>query len=272
MSKRVVFIRSGGLGDFLLSLPALSGALAFYDETILFTRSSYHSLLSDNSDSLILKDVDSDLDSLGQVLPGSDVITFWRDEEWKRELRIGGSENLYFLESRPTGCVHFSRMMFSKLEWDWLDEYSKRAWLGDHWAGSGDLLWIHPGSGSDKKNAPLSCFAGFARKWLDSKTMNKVAFSFGEADEEVWSSFEKLEIVKDRRVQVVRSASLCELRKMMVEQASVFLGNDSGPGHLAASLGIPTRIVFRSTDRKIWAPLGPRVESYESFSEASRIL
>ena len=27
-----------------------------------------------------------------------------------------------------------------------------------------------------------------------------------------------------------------------------------GPGHLAASLGIPTRIVFRSTDRKIWAP------------------
>ena len=166
------------------------------------------------------------------------MITFWRDEEWKRELRIGGSENLYFLESRPTGCVHFSRTMFSKLEWDWPEEYSKRAWLGDHWTGGDDLLWIHPGSGSDKKNAPLSCFAGFARKWLDSKTMNKVAFSFGEADEEVWSSFEKLEIVKDRRVRVVRSASLCELRKMMVEQASVFLGNDSGPGHLAASLGI----------------------------------
>ena len=56
MSKRVVFIRSGGLGDFLLTLPALSGALAFYEETILFTRSSYHSLLSDYSDSLTLKE------------------------------------------------------------------------------------------------------------------------------------------------------------------------------------------------------------------------
>ena len=272
MSKRVVFIRSGGLGDFLLCLPALSGALAFYDETVLFTRSSYHSLLSDYSDSLTLRDVDSDLDSLGQVLPGSDVISFWQDEEWKCELRAGGSENLYFPESRPTGYDHFSRTMFSKLEWDWPEEYSKRAWLGDHWAGGDNLLWIHPGSGSDNKNAPLSCFAGFASKWLGSKTMNRVAFSFGEADGEVWSNFEKLEIFKDTRVQVVRSPSLCELRNMMVEQASVFLGNDSGPGHLAASLGIPTRIVFRSTDPKIWAPLGPRVETYESLSEASRIL
>ena len=42
-------------------------------------------------------------------------------------------------------------MMFSELEWDWLDEYSKRPWLGDHWAGSGNLLWIHPGSGSEEK-------------------------------------------------------------------------------------------------------------------------
>ena len=66
MSKRVVFIRSGGLGDFLLCLPALSGALAFYEETILFTRSSYHSLLSDYSDSLTLKDVDSDLDTFAR--------------------------------------------------------------------------------------------------------------------------------------------------------------------------------------------------------------
>ena len=34
------------------------------------------------------------------------------------ELRAGGSENLYFLESRQPDA-HFSRTMFSKLEWDW---------------------------------------------------------------------------------------------------------------------------------------------------------
>ncbi|MBT3635736.1 MAG: hypothetical protein HN531_02265 [Opitutae bacterium] len=272
MSKRAIFIRSGGLGDFVLSLPVLNRALVSYDETILFTRTSYHSLVSGYSDSLTLKDIDSDLDTLSQVLPDSDVITFWQDEEWKRELRNGGCGNLYFLEPRPTGNAHFSAATFSKLGWDWLEEYSRRAWLGDHWVGGDALLWVHPGSGSDKKNVPLPCFAELARKWLDSKTVNRVAFSFGEADAGVLSNFENLEISEDRRVQVVRSVNLGKLRKMMVDQASVFLGNDSGPGHLAASLGIPTHIVFRSTERKIWAPLGPRVETYESFSEASKIL
>lgn len=272
MSKRAVFIRSGGLGDFVLTLPALSRALVLYEETILYTRASYHSLVSGYSNSLTLKDIDSDLDTLDQVLPDSDVITFWQDEEWKRELRAGGSRNLYFLEPRPTGNTHFAVETFSKLGWDWPEEYSKRAWIGDHWSGESGLLWVHAGSGSAKKNAPLPWFAEIARKWIDEKKVNGVVFSFGEADNEVWADFERLEISKDRRVQVVRSVGLRELRRMLADQASVFVGNDSGPGHLAASLGIPTRIVFRSTDRKIWAPLGPRVETYESLSEASKIL
>ena len=219
-----------------------------------------------------MKDIDSDLETLSQVLPDSDVITFWQDEEWKRELRAGGSGNLYFLESRPTGNTHFSAATFLNLGWDWPAEYSERAWIGDHWSGGDGLLWVHAGSGSVKKNAPLPWFVKLARKWLDAKTVNRVIFSFGEADSEVCAEFERLEISKDRRVQVVRSVDLGELKKMLADQASVFLGNDSGPGHLAASLGIPTRIVFRSTDRKIWAPLGPRVETYESISEASKIL
>ena len=81
----------GRIGGFPLCLPALSGALAFYDETILFTRSSYHSL-PDNSDSLTLKALMRTWIPWGSA-SGSDVITFWRDEEWKRELgrRIGKS-------------------------------------------------------------------------------------------------------------------------------------------------------------------------------------
>ena len=272
MSKRAIFIRSGGLGDFVLTLPALSRALALYDETILFARTAYHCLVRDYSNSLTVKDVDSDLGTLEQVLPNADVITFWQDEEWKEELRIGGARNLYFLESRPTGNSHVSEVMFLKLGWEWSKEYFAKAWLGDHWSGGNSLLWVHAGSGGTRKNAPLSRFVELARKWLEIKPENRVTFSFGEADNEVWADFERLEISMDRRVQVVRSVDLGELKTRMADQASVFVGNDSGPGHLAASLGIPTRIVFRSTDRKIWSPLGPRVETYESFSEASKIL
>ena len=81
-------------------------------------------------------------------------------------------------------------------------------------------------------------------------------FSFGEADNEVLDQFENQEIFKDRRVQVFRSSDLGELKKELTEQAAVFLGNDSGPGHLAASLGIPARIVFRSKDKESSLLLG----------------
>ena len=41
--------------------------------------------------------------------------------------------------------------------------------------------------------------------------------------------------------------------------ASAFVGNDSGPGHLAAFLGLPTVSLFGPTDPARWKPLGPRV-------------
>lgn len=272
MRKRAIIIKSGGLGDFVLILPVLCRALALYEETILYTRNAYHSLVCIYSNSLILRDIDSSLSTLRQVLPDSDVISFWKDEEWKRELRMGGCRNSYLLEPRPKGKLHVSEEMFIALDWDWPVEYRKKAWLGDAWTEGRSVLWVHAGSGSKNKNIPLTWFSELARKWLEVKVSNRVTFSFGEADSEVWSDFKKLGISKDRRIQVVHDVDLGELKKRLADQAAIFIGNDSGPGHLAASLGIPTRIIFRSTARNIWAPLGPRVETYESLPEASKIL
>jgi len=41
--------------------------------------------------------------------------------------------------------------------------------------------------------------------------------------------------------------------------ARLFIGNDSGPTHLAAQLGVPTVALFGPTDPNRWAPIGPRV-------------
>ena len=40
--------------------------------------------------------------------------------------------------------------------------------------------------------------------------------------------------------------------------AARFIGNDSGPGHLAAITGIPTLALFGPTDPARWRPLGPQ--------------
>lgn len=41
--------------------------------------------------------------------------------------------------------------------------------------------------------------------------------------------------------------------------ARCFVGNDSGPTHLAAMLGVPTVSVFGPTDPSVWAPVGEHV-------------
>jgi heptosyltransferase III len=40
-----------------------------------------------------------------------------------------------------------------------------------------------------------------------------------------------------------------------------FIGNDSGPGHLAAAVGVATFTLFGPTDPAVWGPVGPRVFS-----------
>jgi ADP-heptose:LPS heptosyltransferase len=45
----------------------------------------------------------------------------------------------------------------------------------------------------------------------------------------------------------------------LLAPAAAFVGNDSGPSHLAAMLAVPTVAIFGPTVASIWAPVGPQV-------------
>jgi ADP-heptose:LPS heptosyltransferase len=55
---------------------------------------------------------------------------------------------------------------------------------------------------------------------------------------------------------VVRNAPLSEV-KSIIGAASMFLGNDSGPAHMACALGIPVVVLFGPSDHQVWAPWKP---------------
>jgi ADP-heptose:LPS heptosyltransferase len=42
--------------------------------------------------------------------------------------------------------------------------------------------------------------------------------------------------------------------KSLLSSASLFIGNDSGPAHMAAAFGLPAIVVFSDSDPEIWAP------------------
>jgi ADP-heptose:LPS heptosyltransferase len=54
----------------------------------------------------------------------------------------------------------------------------------------------------------------------------------------------------------------------LIARAGAFVGNDSGPTHLAAALGRPTVALFGPTDPAVWAPLGPGVRVLAGDVEA----
>ncbi len=112
---------------------------------------------------------------------------------------------------------------------------------------------IHPGSGGRRKCWPPERFARLA-ELLE----RPILLIEGPADEQACRE------VADRlplRVPLARAAGL-DLGRVaaLLTHCGCYVGNDSGVSHLAAALGAPTVAVFGPTDPCVWAPRGPRVQ------------
>ena len=72
-----------------------------------------------------------------------------------------------------------------------------------------------------------------------------------------------------RRYRVVAGASFAHLKSLLAG-ASLFVGNDSGPAHVACALGVPVVVLYgRLEHRIIWAPW--RAEAARALASAGGI-
>jgi ADP-heptose:LPS heptosyltransferase len=60
-----------------------------------------------------------------------------------------------------------------------------------------------------------------------------------------------------------------EQTKRVLSGATVFLGNDSGPAHMAAAFGVPVTVLYGSSDPVVWAPWRTRSETFVGLGETS---
>jgi predicted lipopolysaccharide heptosyltransferase III len=93
---------------------------------------------------------------------------------------------------------------------------------------------------------------GFAEitDYLSSRYGLSVILTGGAGEEE------KLKAVQEKsrsRPKVLASVTISELM-WILRSASIFVGNDSGPTHLAAALSVPIVVLFGSSDSAVWAP------------------
>ncbi len=114
------------------------------------------------------------------------------------------------------------------------------------------IALLHCGATKDYKQWPPEAFAT-VNDWLRERGVHTVLTGAGEADRKAIS-----EVIHRAGHAPVNAHNRLDLTQLMalMQRSALFLGNDTGPTHLAAACGIPTFALFGPTDEHLWGPLG----------------
>ena len=117
------------------------------------------------------------------------------------------------------------------------------------------LLAVHPGSGSERKNWPEARWAEFLDDQMGT-TRRRLLLVGGEAE---GSRLERL-AARLPAERVVRAFGLpLPTLAQQLSSCVALVGHDSGISHLAAAVGVPVLALWGETAEKVWCPRGERV-------------
>lgn len=121
-------------------------------------------------------------------------------------------------------------------------------------------LIISPGSGSPKKNWDITYYQSLIQ---ELKNHFKITLLLGPTEIELNSHLLWNHVRHEINFSINPSSDeIIEL----YSNATHFLGNDSGPGHLASVFNLKGAIIFISSNSKVWAPYGERLRCFSGPS------
>lgn len=142
----------------------------------------------------------------------------------------------------------------------------------------GPLLGLGIGASRNTKIWPLDRFASAAIRWCDQYRGSVIVFHSRSEEAQSRAFFDAVDrklvewYVDPSARKAVRARILAEVQiplrllASMLRNISLYLGNDSGPKHLAVSVGTPTITIFGPEDPFEWHPY-PRAEHPIHFIE-----
>ena len=116
-------------------------------------------------------------------------------------------------------------------------------------------LALHPGSGSERKNWAESQWAELIGQVMFSTDLNLLLVG-GEAEGERLQRLAAA--LPPTRAGVAQSLPLAELAGLLAT-CSAFIGHDSGISHLAAAVGLPGLLLWGDSIEEIWRPPSDRM-------------
>ncbi len=119
------------------------------------------------------------------------------------------------------------------------------------------LVCVHPSAGSEMRQWPLRHFTALIDLLLDHEDCH-VALIGGGDEADAGLAVRKGSRHAAQLIDLTGTLPLEDLMKLLATTA-VFVGNNSGPQHLAAGLGVSTIGIHSGVvDAREWGPLGPR--------------
>jgi heptosyltransferase-3 len=109
-------------------------------------------------------------------------------------------------------------------------------------SGSAPSVAIHPFASLPEKTWPADRFTTVADFLRDRCGLDPVFLAGPDDDATPFSRF-----------RVLVNAPLAQV-KTLLSGSQLFIGNDSGPAHIAAAFGVPVVVLFGSSDPVTWAP------------------
>ena len=287
--KRILVIRGGAIGDFVLTLPAIKLLrdefpearieILGYKHIIALAENRFYADAVRSIEYAALASFfasDAKLpDGLAGYFGSFDLVIsylFDPDGVFERNLRRCGVETLLTCSPKVSGDTAAAMQLAAPLAQLGLPltnpapvlfpSAADRRFADSFTAeNSRGLIAIHPGSGSALKTWPTQQWRELGSALLDAASSVALIVIGGEADRAALAELKTH--WKRSRLRFAEDLPLPHLAAV-IEKCALFIGHDSGISHIAAAVGVPCLLLFGPTDPNVWAPSNARVRVLQS--------
>jgi heptosyltransferase-2 len=267
---KILVIRGGAIGDFILTLPVLAALRksfpAAHLEVLGYPRVATLAHLGGLADAVrsieergfaqfFAKGVKPPADLAGYFSGFNLVVSYLFDPELVFQENVSACGGAQFITGphRPsdTATQHATELLLKPLERLAIFEAdtTPRLALPRAMAAGARTVALHPGSGSERKNWPETNWRWLVTQLL-AETDWKLVLIGGEAE---GARLQRLLPQPNPRVTVLQNRPLTEVATALAG-ADLFVGHDSGISHLAAAIGLPGVALWAHTNETVWRP------------------
>lgn len=275
---KILVVRGGAVGDFILTLPVLAALRAQFPETHLevlgYPQIARLALAAGHADAM--RAIESrplaqffarhgtlDPDWMDYFASFGVVISYLYDPDEIFRTNLARCPVRQILQGphRPAseGSAHATTVFLEPLQKLAIFDADPVPRIAIPLVEARDpfRVAIHPGSGGREKNWPVESWSRLIER-LCAETGWTLALVGGEVESPYLHALAKK--IPPDRLRLLDQLPLDDLAQEL-SQCALFVGHDSGISHLAAAVDLPSLLLWGPTREAVWRPMGGHVRT-----------